>query len=119
MATRLAEQVATAAVARPRRFVFRHRLSTRLWHWANVVLLTVMLMSGLMIFNAHPRLYWGEYGANADKSWSWIGPTPTGGHVLLGERVSIPTTGVLGRWKDAGGVERTRAFPYWATIPSD
>ena len=28
-----------------------------------------MLMSGLMIFNAHPRLYWGEYGANPD---AWL-----------------------------------------------
>ncbi|MBW8754725.1 MAG: cytochrome b/b6 domain-containing protein [Sphingomonadales bacterium] len=53
--------------------VRRHRLSTRIWHWVNVVALTVMLMSGLMIFNAHPRLYWGEYGANFDHAWLTIG----------------------------------------------
>ena len=41
--------------------VFRHRLSTRIWHWVNAVAIFVMLMSGLMIFNAHPRLYWGQY----------------------------------------------------------
>jgi thiosulfate reductase cytochrome b subunit len=29
----------------------------------------VMLMSGLMIFNAHPRLYWGQFGANFDTPW--------------------------------------------------
>lgn len=51
------------------RLVFRHRLSTRLWHWINVIAVFVMLMSGLMIFNAHPRLYWGEYGANFDAAW--------------------------------------------------
>lgn len=51
------------------RLIFRHRLSTRVWHWINVVTVFVMLMSGLMIFNAHPRLYWGEYGANFDPAW--------------------------------------------------
>jgi Ni/Fe-hydrogenase b-type cytochrome subunit len=49
--------------------VFRHRLSTRIWHWINAVAIFVMLMSGLMISNAHPRLYWGQFGANMDKAW--------------------------------------------------
>jgi thiosulfate reductase cytochrome b subunit len=77
-----------------------------------------MLMSGLMIFNAHPQLYWGEYGANNDPAWLAIGPTPTGGQVVLFETLKIPTGGVLGRWRDQNGVEQTRAFPWWATIPS-
>lgn len=47
----------------------RHRLSTRLWHWVNVVAITTLFMSGLGIFNAHPRLYWGQYGANFDTPW--------------------------------------------------
>ena len=51
------------------RFVLRHRLSTRIWHWVNALSVFVMLMSGLMISNAHPRLYWGEYGANFDAAW--------------------------------------------------
>lgn len=55
--------------AGPSRFVPRHRLPTRLWHWVNAVTVIVMLMSGLMISNAHPRLYWGEYGANFDRAW--------------------------------------------------
>jgi len=70
--------------------VRRHRLSTRLWHWGNAVTLLVLLMSGLMIFNAHPRLYWGEYGANPDHAWLDIGATVAG----------------------------EDAFPGWATIPS-
>lgn len=49
--------------------IFRHRLSTRLWHWINAVTVIVMLMSGLTISNAHPRLYWGQYGANFDAAW--------------------------------------------------
>src|SRR3954465_16071238 len=51
------------------RIAYRHRLPTRLWHWVNALTVFVMLMSGLMIFNAHPRLYWGQYGANFDHPW--------------------------------------------------
>jgi thiosulfate reductase cytochrome b subunit len=47
----------------------RHALPVRLWHWLNAAALIVMGMSGLMILNAHPRLYWGEYGANFDSAW--------------------------------------------------
>jgi len=49
--------------------VRRHRLSTRIWHWTNALCLYVLFCSGLGIFNAHPRLYWGEYGAIFDKPW--------------------------------------------------
>ncbi len=49
--------------------VRRHRLSTRLWHWLNALLLYILFTSGLGIFNAHPRLYWGVYGANFDHAW--------------------------------------------------
>lgn len=53
--------------------VKRHRLSTRIWHWLNALAIFIMLMSGMMIFNAHPRLYWGEFGANPDAAWLEIG----------------------------------------------
>jgi len=49
--------------------VYRHRLITRIWHWINALAVLVMIPSGLMIFNAHPRLYWGNYGANFDHAW--------------------------------------------------
>ena len=39
---------------------YRHTLPVRIMHWINVVALTVLLMSGLSIFNAHPALYWGK-----------------------------------------------------------
>ena len=89
-----------------------------MWHWLNALTLLILLMSGLMIFNAHPRLYWGRYGANFDRPWLQIGATPSGGgHVVIGS-ASVPTTGVLGHWKDQQGNIQTRAFPWWATLPS-
>jgi thiosulfate reductase cytochrome b subunit len=98
--------------------VKRHRLSTRLWHWVNVVTLFVMLMSGLMIFNAHPRLYWGHYGANDDYAWLEINSDEQGGFLKLG-KTRIGTTGLAGQWTDGKGEVQRRAFPAWATIPSD
>jgi len=53
----------------PRRVAYRHHLPTRLWHWINALTVLVMLMSGMMIFNAHPHLYWGQFGANFDHPW--------------------------------------------------
>jgi len=97
--------------------VARHRLATRLWHWVNVVALVVMVMSGLMIFNAHPRLYWGHYGANPDPAWFEIGSRGDQGFARLGS-FEVATTGVLGVWRDTAGMIQHRAFPHWATIPS-
>ncbi len=51
------------------RSIYRHRLATRLWHWVNAVAVIILIGSGLMILNAHPRLYWGRYGANFDAAW--------------------------------------------------
>jgi Ni/Fe-hydrogenase b-type cytochrome subunit len=66
-----------------RRTVYRHRLPTRIWHWVNAVTVFVMLMSGLMILNAHPRLYWGSYGANFDHAWAKFGPRPFPGWATI------------------------------------
>ena len=44
--------------------ILRHALATRMWHWVNAVSVFILLGSGLGISNAHPRLYWGRYGAN-------------------------------------------------------
>ena len=102
---------------KPGDVVKRHRFSTRIWHWVNALTLLVLLMSGLMIFNAHPRLYWGQYGANDDNAWLVIDDAGETGFVeIAGARMG--TTGVLGVWTDAEGTLKKRAFPYWATIPS-
>jgi thiosulfate reductase cytochrome b subunit len=99
------------------RLVKRHRLSTRIWHWVNAIAVIVMLMSGLMIFNAHPRLYWGQYGANSDPAWLQIGSDAQGGFLKIGS-ARLATTGLIGRWTDGEGRIQNRAFPGWATIPS-
>lgn len=49
--------------------IYRHRLATRLWHWITALSVVVLLGSGLTISNAHPHLYWGQYGANFDTPW--------------------------------------------------
>ena len=49
--------------------IYRHRIATRLWHWINAITIFIMIGSGLMISNAHPHLYWGNYGANFDHPW--------------------------------------------------
>jgi len=40
--------------------IYRHTLAVRITHWVNVLCLTLLLMSGLQIFNAHPALYIGK-----------------------------------------------------------
>ncbi len=47
----------------------RHSLITRLWHWLNALCLVILLMSGLNILNAHPRLYWGHAGFAPADAW--------------------------------------------------
>lgn len=95
-----------------------HALTTRLWHWTNLVCLVTLFMSGLMIFNAHPRLYWGEYGNRDEPAWLAIGAQGAAGYLTISGR-AIETTGVLGRYADSDGTVRNRAFPGWATIPTD
>jgi thiosulfate reductase cytochrome b subunit len=71
--------------------IYRHGLATRVMHWVNAVCVLIVLMSGLQIFNAHPRLYWGQYGANTDAPFIQLDNPRTPG---------------------------VKAFPGWATIPS-
>ncbi|PZQ63055.1 MAG: hypothetical protein DI544_02450 [Sphingomonas taxi] len=52
--------------------IHRHRLATRIWHWVNAVAVFILIGSGLGISNAHPRLYWGRYGANFDPAWAQL-----------------------------------------------
>src|ERR1700742_1298535 len=59
--------------ARPGEAFYRHRLPVRITHWINALCILFLLGSGLNIFNAHPRLYWGKYGADADRALLSIG----------------------------------------------
>ncbi len=102
--------------------VYRHSLAVRITHWLNVLCLSVLLMSGLQIFNAHPHLYWGQYGADAlpDPAFVSIEAYADGdsmkGVTTIGS-FQFTTTGVLGASKVDGELT-PRAFPQWLTIPS-
>ncbi|GAA0276513.1 cytochrome b/b6 domain-containing protein [Alteraurantiacibacter aestuarii] len=56
-------------MANPNKPKKRHALSTRIWHWVNVLSVSILFMSGLNISNAHPRLYWGDWGFAAEQAW--------------------------------------------------
>lgn len=99
--------------------VLRHRWPVRLMHWINLVCLTVLLGSGLQIFNASPSLSWGQW---SDPARQWLafdayqaadgsvhGVTQIGRH-------RFDTTGVLGL-SYVDGQPVARAFPRWATLP--
>ncbi|NKM31146.1 cytochrome b/b6 domain-containing protein [Rhizobium laguerreae] len=109
-----------AGMASGRTLFYRHGLLVRLSHWVNVLCMTVLLYSGLQIFNAHPALYWGQYGADDDPSFISMeaeqeadalkGVTRIGG-------LSFDTTGVLGV-SNIDGEAAVRGFPNWLTLPS-
>jgi thiosulfate reductase cytochrome b subunit len=47
-----------------RRTVFRHHAWVRLAHWLNAAAFGALVVSGIAILLALPRLFWGETGAN-------------------------------------------------------
>ncbi len=102
----------------PAQRIYRHRLPVRVMHWINVISITILLMSGLNIFNAHPALYWGK-DSNFASPWLAIKAqqTPAGpvGVTQFGGR-EWQTTGVLGLSEVEGQIQ-SRAFPSWATVP--
>ena len=109
-----------STVSTPPPRVYRHRLPVRVMHWINVVCLTILLMSGLGIFNAHPALYWGQ-GSSFDKPLAAITAVQGQGGLTGVTRIAghqFTTDGVLGRSR-VGDDEASsvRAFPSWATIP--
>jgi len=103
-----------------RRLIRRHSLTVRLSHWLNVLCMTVLLFSGLQIFNAHPALYWGQYGADSDPSFLSLEAVEEGDSVRGVTRVgglSFDTTGTLGV-SNVDGEPTARGFPAWITLPS-
>ncbi|EJN04505.1 cytochrome b/b6 domain-containing protein [Phyllobacterium sp. YR531] len=113
----------TGLSQKPKKAVFyRHSWAVRITHWLNVLCLSFLLMSGLQIFNAHPHLYWGQYGADAlpDPAFLSIEAYADGdsmkGVTSVGQ-LQFTTTGVLGASKVDGELT-PRAFPSWLTIPS-
>jgi len=102
-----------------KRWYRRHAGLVRVTHWINVVCFTLLLMSGLQIFNAHPALYVGESSDFDHPTMSIF--ARQSGRGIVGETVilghSFDTTGVLGGSREDGQISQ-RAFPSWVTIPS-
>jgi thiosulfate reductase cytochrome b subunit len=100
------------------RTIYRHRLPVRIMHWVNFLCVSLLLLSGLQIFNAHPALYWGEASDFEDPLLE-MGARPTGAGVrgittVFGHE--FDTTGFLGVSRH-DGVPEDRAFPAWLTVP--
>jgi Ni/Fe-hydrogenase b-type cytochrome subunit len=98
--------------------VYRHNRITRLTHWIDAVALMILFMSGLMIFNAHPHLYWGST-SEPEKAFFSIGAITDDGDLrgyvrLYGQQ--LDTGGYLGVQQGALG-PTPRAFPSWLTVP--
>jgi len=103
-----------------RRWTFRHPATIRIAHWVNVVCLTVLLGSGLQIFNAHPALYWGDvstFDAPLLSMTAVDGAPPRGMTTVFGH--AFDTSGVLGMSRDVSGEPAALGFPTWSTIPSE
>jgi thiosulfate reductase cytochrome b subunit len=118
--TELPAAAAPAPQPAPRRLVQRHGVLVRVTHWINALCFALLLMSGAQIFNAHPRLYWGQYGADFDHAWLAVDSLHDrkGWHgVLHLGPLQLDTTGVLGASTENGALA-PRGFPAWLTIPS-
>lgn len=116
--------MATAApsLSNPRR-VLRHHWLVRVTHWLNAIAIIILLMTGLNIFGAHPRLYWGDAGSVDQRERLWLETgasppwrSPTGWIDIAGTR--FDTTGLIGVSKSPKGTTSFVAFPHWATLPS-
>ncbi len=98
--------------------IYRQSVWTRLTHWIWAICLLFLMLTGLQIFNAYPKLDIGkESGFEYDNSIFEIGARQVGDEVQGFTRVfgrDFDTTGVLG--VSAGQVQ---AFPAALTIPSN
>lgn len=115
----ISEDRAGRTFGQDREAFYRHRALVRLTHWITVLCILFLLASGLNIFNAHPRLYWGQTGTEADPAFFSLGAmdTPAGprGFTQIGPK-RFDTTGVLG-WSKVDGDFQARGWPSWLTIP--
>ncbi|HLH94266.1 MAG TPA: cytochrome b/b6 domain-containing protein [Xanthobacteraceae bacterium] len=104
--------------------IYRHSVPVRVTHWINVLCLTLLLMSGLRLFNYHPALYWGDDGYRGKPAFLSIGAAINrhNGAVVGVTQVAgltFVTTGVLGVSYDPERGMVRRAFPAWLTLPGE
>jgi thiosulfate reductase cytochrome b subunit len=87
--------------------IYRHSVATRVLHWLNALCVFLVLMSGLQILNAHPRLYWGAYGANADPAFIQF-PISAG--------KAFPPWSTIPGWQDLASGRRWHFFFAWILV---
>jgi thiosulfate reductase cytochrome b subunit len=101
---------------------YRHALGVRIMHWISVVALTVLFMSGLNIFSAHPALYWGKSSYTGSGPVFQIAARETNGQVIGITQAfgrEYVTTGALGAATGSSGQVVARTFPSWLTLPGN
>jgi len=85
---------------------YRHPWPVRIWHWASALAVGVLLTTGILLFDVHPHLYWGDDGHEGMPAFlSFSGErlheaVPRTG-LSLGSH-HWDTTGVLGKVIDDG-----------------
>jgi thiosulfate reductase cytochrome b subunit len=105
----------------PSYLYYRHKLPVRIMHWINVIALTVLFMSGLQIFNAHPALNFGKSSYNGVAPVLEIGARrgangePQGVTRVFGKE--FDTTGWLGVIRGEDGQYTRSTFPHWMMLP--
>ena len=107
----------------PSHLYYRHTLAVRIMHWINVIAVTILFMSGLNIFSAHPALYWGKSSYTGRGPVFQITSHETDEDQVVGvTRLfsrEVVTTGVLGAVAGGDGATVARTFPSWITLPDD
>ena len=102
---------------------YRHTLAVRIMHWINVIALTILLLSGLNIFSAHPALYWGKSSYTGSGPVFQIASRETDDDDVIGiTRLfgrEFVTTGVLGAGTAPDGDVVARTFPSWLMLPAN
>ena len=99
---------------------YRHALPVRIMHWINVVALTVLFMSGLQIFNAHPALNFGQTSYASPPVLEIGARLQPNGEPQAVTRIfgrEFDTTGWLGLTRDAHGQYARSTFPPWMMLP--
>lgn len=89
-----------------RQIDYRHPWPIRIWHWVNAAAVVVLLLTGLLVFDIHPHLYWGDDGHEGMPGFLSLSGTDLDGaapqtDLKIGRR-HWNTTGVLGSVIDDG-----------------
>lgn len=89
-----------------RQLELRHPWPVRLWHWVTASAIGVLLVTGLLLFDIHPRLYWGDDGHEGMPAFFSISAPNLDGPVLQTDlqvgSYHFDMTGRLGLAVDTG-----------------